>query len=205
MQNRTLILAGLILFLATSTFSQVKSDSAEFKVMLERISKNKEFKDTLTSPLLREDIPGFISLSYYDYNPNYRVQAILKRNPNPRVFKMRTTTDRRPEYRTLGEVQFKLEGKDHTLQVFQRVEPIRQPGYDKYLFLPFTDETSGRETYGGGRFLDVFIPESDTLYLDFNSAYNPYCAYNHKYSCPIPPEENDLEVKIPVGEKPYKN
>jgi len=202
--NKSPILLGLIFWLLSSTcFSQAKSDSAELKVMLERISKNKELMDTLTSPLVREDIPDFKGLNYYAYDPKYRVQARLKRNPYPRVFKMKTTTTREPEYRTYGEVQFNIGGKDYTLQLYQRVEPIRQPGYDKYLFLPFTDETSGRETYGGGRFLDVFIPDNDILFLDFNSCYNPYCAYNHKYSCPIPPEENDLPIKIPAGEKPF--
>ena len=76
--------------------------------------------------------------------------------------------------------------------------------YENYLFIPFRDITSGDETYGGGRYLDFRIPETDSVTIDFNLSYNPYCAYNHKYSCPIPPAENSLPVKILAGEKTYK-
>ncbi|MDG1428784.1 MAG: DUF1684 domain-containing protein, partial [Crocinitomicaceae bacterium] len=69
------------------------------------------------------------------------------------------------------------------------------------LFIPFRDKTSRHETYGGGRYLDVQIPDRDMMHLDFNLAYNPYCAYSHRYSCPIPPEENTLNVSILAGEK----
>ena len=199
-----ILTSALFLLLSLSGMAQVRIDSVALRVREQRIAKNQEFIDTIQSPLVKSDIPTFTGLIYFEYNPRYRMKAVLKKNPNPKVFKMTTTTDRRPEYRTYGEVAFNLDGKDYALQVYQRVEPIRQPGYDKYLFLPFTDETSGRETYGGGRFLDVFIPDGDSLFLDFNQCYNPYCAYNHKYSCPIPPDENDLPIKILAGEKPWK-
>jgi uncharacterized protein (DUF1684 family) len=77
----------------------------------------------------------------------------------------------------------------------------KQKEYKKYLFIPFRDLTSGKESYGGGRYIDTEIPAGETLILDFNRAYNPYCAYSHRYSCPIPPEENTLKVEIRAGEK----
>ena len=75
------------------------------------------------------------------------------------------------------------------------------PGYENSLFVPFTDLTNGKETYGGGRYMDVEIPEGDSIVLDFNKAYNPYCAYSTNYSCPIPPKENDLPISINAGLK----
>ena len=77
--------------------------------------------------------------------------------------------------------------------------------FENYLFLPFNDTSNGKTTYGGGRFIDLEIPEkgSKTISIDFNKAYNPLCAYNHKYSCPIPPAENNLSIEIPVGVKDY--
>lgn len=204
MLKKSLFLVLAVLVFHPYGFSQ-KTETPEQKVMHERVVKNAEFANPEESPLEADDIPGFKTLNYYPYNSEYCISALLKRNPEPLVFKMKTTTERRPEYRTYGELQFRLKEKEYTLQVYQRVDPIAKPGYDKYLFLPFTDETSGRETYGGGRFLDIFIPEKgDTVLLDFNGCYNPYCAYNHKYSCPIPPEENDLPVKVEAGELPYQ-
>jgi uncharacterized protein (DUF1684 family) len=85
--------------------------------------------------------------------------------------------------------------------VYQNIELVKKPGYEKHLFIPFNDLTNGKETYGGGRFLDVYENGGKVLIIDFNLAYNPYCAYNHKYSCPVPPESNYLNLKIKAGEK----
>ena len=73
-----------------------------------------------------------------------------------------------------------------------------------YLFLPFTDLTNGEATYAGGRYIDLAIPDGDTLIIDFNKSYNPYCAYNKKYSCPIVPKVNHLEIDINAGVKAFK-
>jgi uncharacterized protein (DUF1684 family) len=89
------------------------------------------------------------------------------------------------------------------LNLYKNTTPYDDPELKDYLFLPFTDWTSGDGSYGGGRFLDAYIPEGDIILLDFNKAYNPYCAYNSGYSCPIPPKENDLDVRIEAGVKDY--
>jgi uncharacterized protein len=89
--------------------------------------------------------------------------------------------------------------------VYQYMKLINVEKYKNDLFLPFTDLTTGKQTHGGGRFLDLKIPDNDEIIIDFNKAYNPLCAYgNPKYSCPIPPKENYLEIKIKAGERKYK-
>ena len=94
---------------------------------------------------------------------------------------------------------FKLKGKKFKLNVYQSQDLSRKPEYADYLFLPFTDNTNGLTTYGGGRYIDLKLPLEKTVTLDFNKAYNPYCAYSKNYSCPIPPASNDLDISIPVG------
>jgi uncharacterized protein (DUF1684 family) len=85
------------------------------------------------------------------------------------------------------------------LNVYQSHTLREKEGYKDYLFLPFTDLTNGNETYGSGRYIDLRIPERETIIIDFNKAYNPYCAYNYGYACPIPPKENKLKVEIRAG------
>jgi uncharacterized protein (DUF1684 family) len=116
---------------------------------------------------------------------------------------MKTTTDRLPEYSLYGKIEFKIKGKKLLLNVYQNVDLLKNPAFQKYLFIPFNDATNGLTTYDGGRFLDAEIPEGNSMVVDFNLAYNPYCAYNHKYSCPIPPEDNRLDIKIEAGEKKW--
>jgi uncharacterized protein (DUF1684 family) len=118
---------------------------------------------------------------------------------------MKTSTDRVPAYERYGEVTFELDGKELKLAVYRNKKMLDLSQDTNMLFIPFRDMTSGSETYGGGRYIDCEIPVAgDIIDLDFNKAYNPYCAYNHKYSCVIPPEENRLPVKIEAGEKVYE-
>jgi uncharacterized protein (DUF1684 family) len=172
-------------------------------IKTERRDKNKEFSDTAQSPLSYEQLTNFSGLKYFRPDPDYKVKATFRKTDIPFTFKMKTTTDRAPEYRTFGTITFKLLDTTINLQVYQNVELIKKPGFGDYLFVPFTDETSADDTYGGGRYLDLRIPLSSTIEVDFNKAYNPYCAYNHKYSCPIPPAENHIPLKIKAGEKKY--
>ena len=116
---------------------------------------------------------------------------------------MKTTTDRAPLYVKYGEISFNLNGEKFKLNVYQNLELIKKPGFKKHLFLPFSDLTSGNETYIGGRYIDMEIPKGKTIIIDFNQAYNPYCAYNYKYSCPIVPLENDLATHINAGVKKF--
>ena len=116
-------------------------------------------------------------------------------------FEIQTSGPLNPSYRKYGYLTFSLNGKKHQLTLLQNQANMRNPLYRNHLFLAFTDLTSGESTYGGGRYIDMKIPDGDTMILDFNKSYNPYCAYTTGYSCPIPPEENFLEVAVKAGIK----
>jgi uncharacterized protein (DUF1684 family) len=113
---------------------------------------------------------------------------------------MATSTGTRQAYLRSGAFTFEIEGRSLKLIVYKSTEDP----YARSLFIPFSDETSGRETYAAGRYLDIEEQAGDDYELDFNMAYNPYCAYSEEYTCPIPPVENKLPVKILAGEKNYK-
>lgn len=164
---------------------------------------NTDFKDATTSPLKEKDRKNFKGLDFFSFNSDYVVTAAFKRTPDERTFKMKTTTDRLPVYVKYGEVTFTLQGKSHKLNIYQNKELLKKEGSEDYLFLPFLDDTNGETTYGGGRYIDVRIPEGETMHIDFNTAYNPYCAYNEKYSCPIVPRENYIAIKIEAGVKAF--
>ncbi|WP_242095095.1 DUF1684 domain-containing protein [Aestuariivivens sediminicola] len=165
---------------------------------------NAKFKDATTSPLKDKDRKSFEGLEFFTYDSAYVVTARFKRTPDEEPFQMKTTTDRLPVYVKYGELEFQLKGADFKLSIYQNQELITEDGYEDYLFLPFLDETNGLESYGGGRYIDTRIPKGDTLVIDFNEAYNPYCAYNDKYSCPIVPRENYLKTRIEAGVKAFK-
>ena len=103
----------------------------------------------------------------------------------------------------MGRLVFRLQGRTFKLPVYQNVELSMQPEYVNYLFLPFTDRTNGAETYGGGRYVDLHGPLGQRVTIDLNNAYNPYCAYSDRYSCPIPPTENHLDTEVRAGVKKY--
>lgn len=193
----------LLLFLAISTlvFGQNKSLISESESA--QIELNEEFTNPETTILKPEDFKNFTSLEFYPIDEKYIVEAKIVRTPNEKPFLMPTTTTRLPEYVKYGVLHFSIDGTDFSLNIFKSTEPYDEPGYEDYLFLPFTDLTSGDGSYGGGRYLDQRIPEGDKMIIDFNKAYNPYCAYNERYSCPIPPKENDLQLRIEAGVKAF--
>lgn len=165
---------------------------------------NREYANPDESPLEKEDLDEFSGLDFFDIDSSYIVKAEFVRTPAEPPFTMKTSTDRLPVYVKFGELYFNLKGNDFKLNVYQNQELNQDPEYFDYLFLPFTDLTNGRSTYGGGRYIDLRIPESNEVILDFNKAYNPYCAYSGLYSCPIPPKENNLETEIQAGVKSFK-
>ncbi|HEY0654675.1 MAG TPA: DUF1684 domain-containing protein [Chryseosolibacter sp.] len=168
-----------------------------------RKEQENEMRDKEKSPLLPKDRKKFKHLNYYPIDLKYRVRAKFVRTENEPLFRMKTTTTRLPEYVKYGEVHFTLDGQAYKLNVYQSPEIMKRPGYEDYLFIPFTDKTNGKETYDVGRYIEFRIPTSEDVIVDFNQNYNPYCSYNHTYSCPIPPAENDLPIEIPAGEKKF--
>jgi uncharacterized protein (DUF1684 family) len=164
---------------------------------------NLEYADKEKSPLMEKDLKTFKSLDFFPINDKYIIEAKFIRTKKEKVFKMKTSTSRLPEYKKYGELHFTIDGVDCKLNVYQNIDLIKKPGFDDYLFLPFSDLTNGKETYIGGRYVDLRIQKGTTWKIDFNKAYNPYCAYNYEYSCPIVPLENDLNVAILAGVKKF--
>lgn len=162
-----------------------------------------EFRDSSTSPLTLADRLHFDHLQRFPYDPAYRVEARFKPARRMDEFDMKTSTARTPKYRTMGRLVFRLKGRTFKLPVYQNVELSKRPEYVNYLFLPFTDLTNGEETYGGGRYVDLHGPLGERVTIDLNNAYNPYCAYSDRYSCPIPPAENHLDTEVRAGVKKY--
>lgn len=166
---------------------------------------NAEFKDPETSPLADRFRIVFETLDFFQPDTNYVIVAEFIRTPEALPFSMPTTTERESTEVVYGIAKFTLNGKIQQLEIYQTPELISQEKYKNYLFLPFTDATNGEETYGGGRYLDLRIPDGNQIVLDFNKAYNPYCAYNKKYSCPLVPAVNNIDSEIRVGVKAFEH
>ena len=162
---------------------------------------NAEFKNPDESPLSAAERKEFNGLPFFSIDEKYKVLAKFEKLPPRSLFQMKTTANSIKDYDVYGVLTFTLEGKEFRLNVYQSHILRTQEKYQDYLFLPFTDMTNGEETYGGGRYMDLKIPVGDTMELDFNKAYNPFCAYAEGYACPIPPSENDLQLAIRAGVK----
>ena len=149
------------------------------------------------SPLTDEQKTAFTGLRYYDENPDLRLELDLKEYETKEVVEMQTSTGDVASYSRWGTLSFEVEGEPAQLTVYKDLDGGE-------LFLPFADATSGDETYGAGRYLDVQPLPCNKVLADFNYAYNPYCAYNEQWSCPLTPLENRIKVPIRAGEKSFK-
>jgi hypothetical protein len=190
---------GLIFLVSCAQDKKAVMGDTEFQREI-----NAEYKDASKSPLKEKDLKKFKGLDFFKFDSTYVVTARFVRAMGEQPFKMKTTTDRLPEYVKYGELTFDLKGKEFKLNIYQNQDLTKKEGYEDYLFLPFIDDTNGEESYGGGRYIDMRIPEGNTVIIDFNSAYNPYCVYNEKYSCPIVPRENYLDTEVRAGVKVFK-
>jgi len=199
---RIFILTISLLFLNLIYSQEDKSTREAIKFQKDL---NKEFSNKEKSPLTEEDLKIFEELDFFPIDTNYMVIAKLKFYKDSKTFKMQTNTDRLPIYKTYASATFSLKGKEYVLLIYQNEKLLQTADFEDYLFLPFTDLTNGKSTYGGGRYLDLKIPKGNTMIIDFNQAYNPSCAYNAKYSCPIPPKANHLDIEINAGVKKYKD
>lgn len=191
-----------IIFLCTSVLGQTEAEVLQ-ETMTYQASENEKFSNPKTTILEKRDFRKFKALDFYPIDLSYVVTAKFILTLNEEPFLMQTSTARLPEYVKYGEAHFEIEGQKLQLNLYQSIVPSEDPEYVDYLFLPFTDLTSGDGSYGGGRFLDTYIPEGNTIVLNFNKAYNPYCAYSPNYSCPIPPPENDLAIRVEAGVKDF--
>lgn len=159
-----------------------------------RKQKDRFFKHDPHSPLLPEQKDGFEGLSYYPDNPDLRFEVEPEEFEEQEQVSMQTSTGDVADFIRWGRIHFEVEGEPAALTLYVSVG---SGGF----FLPFMDATNGEETYGAGRYLEIEPLASGRFLVDFNMAYNPYCAYNERWSCPIPPKENRLKVAIRAGEK----
>ena len=193
----------LIVFLVQLNFSFGQDKFEVSAIEKFQTELNAAYADAKTSPLTTQDREHFKNLDFYPANETFFVIATLVKTKNEQPFEMKTSTDRKPLYVKYGELSFVLEGRNFKLNVYRNIELSKKEEYKDYLFLPFSDLTSGHESYIGGRYIDLRIPTGNTIIIDFNTAYNPYCAYNSNYSCPKVPLENDLDIAIKAGVKKF--
>jgi uncharacterized protein (DUF1684 family) len=161
-----------------------------------RAQKDDFFRHDRQSPLTADQRREFTGLKYYPENPALRLASQIEEYPDKETVTMITSTGSAQEYLKHGHFSFEVNGEIATLQVYQDPE-------GGTFFLPFVDATAPDETYGAGRYLDIELIEDSRFLIDFNYAYNPYCAYNERWSCPITPAENRIPVPIRAGEKIY--
>ena len=190
-----------LIFLPLITFSQSKkeiiSDIQKFQKNL-----NSEYKNLEETPLRGDNFTHFKEHPFFPINLNYRVKAHFVKTENAEIFENPTSSGKTQPYLEYGTAIFTIEGKSYSLKIYQSQNLIKMKEYEDYLFLPFRDETNGKETYGGGKYMDLKIPKTDEIILDFNQSYQPFCAYNaFDYNCPIVPKENFLPIKIEAGVK----
>jgi uncharacterized protein (DUF1684 family) len=200
------------IFLSISILSQIQGSSMagggddealislqEKSVMEWRKERDHFFKNHVRSPLIPKEKKNFKGLKYYPFNPRFvfmgQIERYILNINNPEYYAIFLTNKGTiKRYVRYGKFHFKLDGKNYTVDVYKSI-------LSDALFLPFQDKTNGRESYGGGRYIDTEILTGYKMVLDFNMAYNPSCAYNDKYVCVIPPKENMLDIEIQAGEK----
>ena len=182
-----------------------KGSAEDYGKEIEAMRREKDFffKEDAESPIPHELRHKLEGLAYFPPDPKYRVRAELIKDPNPQRVVLATSKGVPREMIRYGVFEFEIDGTKQRLAAFKSVP---QPGHhhaDESLFVPFRDATSGKETYGASRYLDIEEQPTDEYVIDFNLAYNPYCAYSNDYVCPFPPRENWLSVPIRAGEKNF--
>lgn len=183
----------------------VAPEGWEVEIEAERAERDQLFREDPETPLMPEDVEGFRGLEYWAPDGEYRLAGPLHAYPEPERFQIPTTAGKLRPCERYGWVAFKLGGQRLTLQVYRLLDAVPGPeGSD--LFLPFTDATTGLETYPAGRYVNLGGDPSGRYVLDFNRAFNPLCAYGspERYACPVTPPENRLPVRVEAGERGWK-
>lgn len=189
----------LILLQSIACMSQTYSDSIA------------GFRENYLQDFLREerspihDKENLKYIQFFDADSSYRVTASFMKTENASPFEMQTLNGKTKTYVEYGSISFSLGGRPFVLKIYQSISLRTNPEYKNHLFLPFNDDTNGDESYAAGRYIDLSISDivDGNVEIDFNKAYNPYCAYSAGYSCPKPPDENYLPIEVRAGEKKY--
>lgn len=188
-----------MLILSPVIYGQEQDSLLVQEILDFQIEQNTHFLSKKTSPLSRKERKKFHGHSFYPVNLDYRVEAEFIRIEREDTIALQTSSGMIKFYRPYAQVRFSINGKPCELTVYQSYWLRGTKEFENYLLLPFRDPTSGTTSYGGGRYLDLMIPDGDSIILNFNLAYNPYCAYTDGYNCTIPPRENTLDIPIEVG------
>ncbi|MDQ3394391.1 MAG: DUF1684 domain-containing protein [Bacteroidota bacterium] len=191
------IIIGIIIFYSLQ--EQETEESYTGKIIKERKSIHDFMLSSEESPIEAADREDFESLKYFAVKVDYRIKARFSPLEKKEKLMIPTSTGEEQSYVKVGYALFSMDSREHKLLL---LEP--EKGKSNELFLAFADETSGAETYGGGRYINVPKPTGSVVTIDFNLAYNPYCAYNPEFNCPLPPKENILRIPIAAGEKDFK-
>lgn len=189
------------LFLILSLFLNAQTEKENI-ASIEKFQKelNSEYLNPKESPLRGDNLKNFKKHPFFPINLKYRVTAKFIKTENPVPFELPTSSGKFKQYQEYGKATFELDGKSLTLTLYQSLDLMKMKKYKDYLFLPFRDLTNEKETYGGGKYMDLKIPSGNEIVLDFNQSYQPFCAYNaFDYNCPIVPEENKLPIRIEAG------
>ena len=202
-KNKFFLLSVLAVIIAIIAYSFVGNESNNSTQVIDneyiksiknlRSDKDSYLKKDTASPI--EDKIKFTGLKYFDVNPDFKITGKIDRVTSGQTINITMSGGEVEEYEAYGNVKFGIEGVKCALKIFKTPEGN--------LFLPFKDLTSNKETYGAGRYLDFGVNEvnGNEIMIDFNKAYHPYCAYNHTFTCPVPPAENTLNVAVKAGEK----
>jgi len=191
----------IILLLAAFIFSNFSFAQKSYKDSIETYLKKYVKEHEVVTGKDKEQ------MSFFPINEKYRITCRFERTPNSQWFRMESSGQIKKNYRTYGVIHFTINDTAVTLNIYQSQDLMVTTQYKDHLFIPFTDATSGEETYESGRYIDLEINDikGDKITIDFNKAYNPYCAYvSGRYNCPIPPAENRLTVAVRAGEKSFK-
>ena len=203
MSTKKIVLIGLLAAIATIVYYSVKDETpAGYIEEIEKDRKERNYfmRNNDASPFAGDEA-NFTELKFFPIDGNYRINASLTPAEPKKIIELPTSDGKKQRYSTYAYAEFSLDGIKCKLLILEVMDMGPNKGM---LFLAFGDQTSAVETYGAGRYLDVKkVPGSTSITLDFNLAYNPYCAYNDTYSCPLPPKENLLPVAIRAGEKIY--
>jgi len=190
-----LVAIGIV---ASLLLSSIKVSKPSDGIVKYREQKDEHFRKSIKSPIKNKE--SFTGLSYFDYSEKYRVTAYLTFTKDTQVISMPRTDGKQSFYIAFATASFKIDNKLYTLKLYKYPDDVQSK---PLLFLPFRDLSNGVTTYSGGRYLDLELTNNKTITIDFNKAYNPFCVYNYQYTCPIPPEENSLDIEINAGEKLY--
>jgi uncharacterized protein (DUF1684 family) len=191
-------------FLTLLLMASLSCSAQDYKAQIadDRKQYMADFLDDKSSPLKKEDLQY---LRFYNADSTYRVRAAVTLLANSPAFTMTAFTGTGSTYIKYAVLTMTVKGRQVQLTVYKNPSFAKVPSLSDYVFLPFTDDTNGKETYEGGRYLDLREKDfkGNTVIIDFNKAYNPYCAFSGGYSCPKPPDENQLHLAIEAGEKKY--